>query len=194
MDILTHEYSPEAVAGQDFKKIFASLMQGFTPLFLLVTQREGRSINLAQPRSLYLRMDVSEKKLQWSINTEPYILGQHVWDQDVHCAHIHMDNTHFFVGPDYNRLNPEFLTQLESLLGVDPIPWNCVILVGAWNDIRWFCCPASPRGSKENGESAYSDTIGHFQAMAGKQLDSLYSAFRSHKPVVATELVVLGTG
>jgi hypothetical protein len=190
-DVEHHSYNPEEIQGSDFKKIITDLFATGKPLLLLVTQKEGQFLSLATDPSCYLRVDMSNGRLAWSTNSsDPFAHGGQIWGNDFVCVHMHMQCTHFYLGPEPRLLPLDFLQQVENLLGTGHIPWDGVVLAGGWNDLKFF---SNNAGKRLLGEETHcTDTLSKFNSIFGRKMDAFGKMFRRYQPNV--ELIVVGTG
>jgi hypothetical protein len=190
-----HDYSTEMAQSANFKKGIAKLIATGRPLLILVTNREGSLINFGRYHSLYLRMDISKGKLQWTLNdVDPYCVASHVWDDDFMVLHIHMASTCFFMGE--HSVDPvlplDFLEQLQKLLGVEKMPVSAVVLAGGSQDVKYFCQRAYLCGSREDGSIAFDDTMERLRILADSRLKALGDSLKLHSS--GCELIFVGTG
>lgn len=164
------------------------------PLCLLLTQREGRNLNLAVDWPLYLRVEIVNGKLQWSTNTsDTYYIGGHVWGDDLSVVHLHLECSNFFLGPSSKLVGEDFLTQVQNLLGMkEKIPWDMVVFAGFYNDLRWLCCSTAERGTGPGKQAAPSDTVARFPVLISDRLQVLDKSFRRYQKSI--DIIIVGTG
>lgn len=188
-----HEYTSEVHDG-DFRSRFLALKALKRPLCLLLTQREGRNLNLAIDWPLYLRAEVVNGKLQWSTNTaDHYYIGGQVWGDDFAVVHLHLECSNFLLGPSHKLLGEDLLEQFQNLVGLkEKIPWDLIVLAGFYNDLRWFCSSNAERGTGPEKHAAVTDTIARFPMMISDRLQVLETAYRKYRK--SLEIIIVGTG